>query len=275
MEAVLISGASRGIGRAATEILADSGYRVFAGYRKDADREALAALGDHVQPIRLDVTRDQDAEDAVRSIRESGLSFRAVINNAGFAIPGPVELLPVSEYRRQFETNYLGAIRLIQATLPLLRLYGPGARIINVSSIVGCITPPLLSAYSSSKYAMESLNDALRVELSHAGIFTVSIQPGAIATDFSDTARREGEKLLNGREISELPEAYQRMATIRSPSRDRASSADLVGSVILRALTARRPRSRYFAGRDAKIVSIVRRLLPDRAWDSGLRRVMT
>ena len=275
MEAVLISGASRGIGRAATEILSQAGYRVFAGYRKDSDRKPLADLGAGVHPLRLDVTRDEDALEAVQAIRESGLSFRAVINNAGFAIPGPVELLPVSEYRRQFETNYLGAIRLIQATLPLLRLYGPGARIINVSSIVGWITPPLLSAYSGSKYAMESLNDALRVELAHAGIFTVSIQPGAIATDFSDTARREGETLLNDRELSELPEAYQRMAGIRSPSRKGPSSPDLVGRVILRALTARRPRSRYFAGNDAKIVSVLKRLLSDRAWDSGLRRVMT
>lgn len=275
MEAVLISGASRGIGRAAAQALAEAGYQVFAGYRKDADRESLLELGERMRPVRLDVTRDEDVHDAVAAIRESGFQFRALVNNAGFAIPGPVELLPVSEYRRQFETNYLGAIRLIQATIPLLRLYGPGSRIINVSSIVGWITPPMLSAYSGSKYAMESLNDALRVELAHAGIYTVSIQPGAIATDFTSSARTEGERLLAGGDISGLPEEYRRMAETRSPSRSRASDPALVGRNILKAVASRRPRIRYFAGKDAKFVAVLRRLLPDRPWDAAVRRVMT
>ena len=263
LQSVLITGASKGIGRATTRRLARAGFQVFAGVRRPEDGETLEQEDDHITAVVLDVTDQASIESAGRRIASETNTLSGLVNNAGIVIAGPLEALPLDEIRDQFEVNVFGVIAVTNAMLPLLRA-GPG-RIVNVSSINGRIVTPFVAPYSASKFALEAISDGMRLELRPWRIPVSVIQPGAVATSIWSTST--DRVLGNAREFdSELQERYGRVIeaiTSRGRAPKHAIEPDRVASVIHRALTARRPRTRYLVGNDARIGAVFAALLPD------------
>ncbi len=269
--AVVITGASTGIGAACARHLDTRGFQVFAGVRRPADGEALVAgCSSRVTSILLDVT-DADsiaraAETVARALGPTGLA--GLVNNAGIAVPGPIEAVPLVEARRQLEVNVLGQMAVTQAFLPLVRL-GRG-RIVNMSSIAGRAATPFLGWYGASKFALEALTDALRLELRPWGIEVCSVEPGAIATPIWERSAGIAEgvaRAADPQRVALYREPLDRMRGVIQKAAARAIPAEEVARVVAHALTARRPKTRYLVGADAKFRAWLKRVLPDRAQD--------
>ena len=272
-DAVLITGGSSGIGEATVRFMADRGYTVFAGYRKEKDGKRLDAYDGDVRPVLLDVAQEESVYKAGRiveaNVPEGGL--RGLVNNAGLAIPSFFELIPLDDLRFQFDVNFFGAVSVIQRFLPLLR-QAPQPRIVNVSSIVGRFSAPVLGPYSSSKFALEALSDTLRVELRDWGIRVVTIEPGKIATNFSRAAEAKIPHLPEG---EELAAPYSRMADkarSENSNKERGIPPDRVAEIIESVFRKKRPKSRYLVGTDARMMAFLRRALPDSLFDGIVAR---
>jgi len=272
--AVLLTGASRGIGKASAFFLERKGYRVFAGVRRDIDAKALRQeASGRLTPIILDVTDRVSIERARDLIAGATDSLVGLVNNAGIVVAGPLEALPLEEIRQQFEVNVFGALAVTKAFVPHLRP-GPG-RIVNVSSINGRIVTPFAAPYCASKFALEALSDGLRLELRPWGISVSVIQPGAIDTTIWPTSTARA--LYNAKRFSpEMHDLYPGLiAAIErrgGQSPKRAIPPERVAEAIHRALTARRPRTRYIVGNDARIAAVFSAVLPDRLKDYVLTR---
>ena len=268
---VVVTGASTGIGAACALDCAGRGMTVFAGVRDPRAGEALAAkAGPSLIPIMLDVTDEQSiaqsAEVVQRVVGEGGLG--GLVNNAGIVIGSPLEVIPLAQLRKQLEVNVIGQIAVTQAFLPLLRR-GRG-RIVNMGSIAGRGTIPLLGPYSASKFALEALTDALRMELQPWGIQVSIIEPGAIATPIWEKSAKEAEGLEAS--VSEEAKVLYAEAVIRireaiTEAAKRAIAPDAVVRAVHHALTASRPRTRYLVGSDAKLRALMVKWLPDRVQD--------
>lgn len=276
--AVVITGASTGIGAACAIHLDRLGYRVFAGVRKTEDGLALQKdCSDRLVPIELDVTdlkTIQKAHALVVEFTERGGLF-ALINNAGIAVVGPLEAVPIADLRQQLEVNVIGQVAVTQMFLPLLRQ--ARGRIINMGSIAGLSAMPLMGPYSASKFALEAITDALRLEVRQWGIHVSIIEPGAIATPiWSKSAAEAAEREAGiGQELRSF---YQPMvAAVRKvvgKASKRAISSDAVVKVVEAALTAPLPKTRYLVGTDAKLRALMARVLPDRTSDRLLRWIL-
>lgn len=275
---VLVTGASTGIGGAAALHLAELGFSVLAGVRREADAERLAAAGSgRVVPVMLDVTEAGSIESAAGAVEEAvgAAGLHALVNNAGIAAPSPLELLPPDALRRQLEVNVVGQVAVTQAMLPALRR--SWGRIVNVSSVGGRVASPGLGAYSASKFALEALSDALRMELHPWGIDVVVVEPGSIRTEIWRRGEERGDSLLErvpeerAAMYSGLIEGLRRMA---KRTQERAIPPEKVAARIGRALTARRPRTRYVVGFDARVQIALGAALPDRLNDALLRRLL-
>ncbi|MGP6159740.1 MAG: SDR family oxidoreductase [Vulcanimicrobiaceae bacterium] len=263
--AVLVSGASSGIGLATTLRLAQRGTLVFAGVRTREDAETLERDGGGaVKPVLLDVT-DPDsilrARARIEMQREARLD--GVVNNAGIAVAGPLEFLPLDELRRQFDVNYFGTIAVVQAFLPLLR--GSRGRIVNISSVGGRISMPFLGAYASSKFALEAASDALRVELRPFGIAVSLIEPGAVRTPIWERSAQASLRILDNlpaaaRRVYEAP--VHSLVRIGQRTGREGIAPERVALAIERALYSKRPRARYVVGFDARVRLLLARL-PD------------
>ena len=192
-EAVLVTGASTGIGYATSALLAREGFTVFAGVRSGGDHERLSAIPG-IAPLQLDVTDAEAIRDAAHIVHENGSPLRAVVNNAGIVVPGPLEFLPIDELRRQFEVNFFGALAVTQAFLPMLR--AAKGRIVFMSSVSGQIATAFVGAYSSSKFALEAASDALRMELRSSGVGVSVVQPGNVNTPIWRKGRSGKDELL-------------------------------------------------------------------------------
>lgn len=276
--AVVITGASTGIGAACAIHLDRLGYRVFAGVRKTEDGLALQkTCSDRLVSIELDVTDLSTIQKShalvSRQTEESGLF--GLVNNAGIAVVGPLEAVPLADLRRQLEVNVIGQVAVTQMFLPLIRQ--ARGRIINMGSIAGLSAMPLMGPYSASKFALEAITDALRLEVQQWGVHVSIIEPGAIATPIwnkstIDAAEREAGI---GQELRSL---YQPMvAAVRKivgEASKRAVSSDTVARVVEAALTASTPRTRYLVGTDAKLRALMKKLLPDRASDRLLSWIL-
>ena len=273
--AVLVTGSSTGIGRACALALERAGFRVFAGVRRPDDGDALrAAASDALEPLILDITDAAQIEAAAERIGEaSGGRLAGLVNNAGIALGGPREVRPIEEFRRQREVNLVGQVAVTQAMLPQLR--AARGRIVLMSSIGGRIGVPFLWPYNAAKWGLEAIGDALRVELRPFGVKVALVEPGAIATPIWGKGDAVATRIRE-RMTPEQERLYR-------PVLDRftGDTADVgglpperVAAVVKRALTARRPRTRYLVGADAKLSARMRRLLPDRAWDVVLARRM-
>ena len=275
--AVLITGASTGIGQACARGLAAQGFRVFAGVRRAADAEVLDAIPG-VEAVRVDVTdADQVAALAQRLDAELGEDgLHALVNNAGIGTGGPVERLALADYQRILDVNFLGLIRVTQAMLPLIRRGAPG-RIVNISSVGGRWAGPFLSPYHASKWAVEGFSDSLRMELHGQGIPVVVVEPGAVATPIWGKAEGTLHEVTG--ELDAQTEArYGRMLRqyaklVARQARD-GIAPERVADKVLHALRSGRPRTRYLVGADAIAIAWLRWLLPDRAFDAFVRRAL-
>lgn len=261
--AVLVTGASSGIGFATALRLARRGTIVFAGIRRQIDGEALLRENsDRIKPLLLDVTDEtsvQRARTRIEGLREFRLD--ALVNNAGIAVAGPLELLPQDELRRQFEVNFFAPLALTQAFLPLLR--ESGGRIVNVSSIAGKISIPFLGAYSASKFALEAASDALRMELRPFGVAVSVVEPGDVRTPIWQRSSERGLRLLEGLtpdEHARYGEAIAAMAGAAERAERTAIPPERVAAAVERALFARRPRARYLVGAATRLRLGVARL---------------
>ena len=280
---VLITGCSSGIGQAAALALHEAGRTVVATARNPATLSGLADRG--LRTLALDVTDEASMQAAVDAAGPIGV----LVNNAGYGLYGTVEQLPMTEIRRQFETNFFGLVRLTQLVLPGMRAAG-GGRILNVSSMGGRATLPGGAFYHASKYAVEALSDALRMEVARFGIDVVLIEPGPVRTPWNDVAAGSvavsaapggaaSSSAANGNGNGADPYAGFKDAVTAAfstatdgPLARFSSSADDIAKVITRAVTARRPRTRYLINPVARTTVTLRRWLPDRAYDAVLRR---
>lgn len=267
---VLITGASKGIGRATALHLDRIGYRVFAGVRQASDAESLCSeASSRLTPLILDVTRADQIETAMTQIaRAAGGNLDVLINNAGIAIAAPLEYLPLDEFRRQIEVNLTGQLALIQAALPMLRQ--TRGRIINVTSIGGRLAGKMLGAYHASKFALEAVTDTLRQELREWGIDVIAVQPGEIATPIWETSSSTAQRLFS-RMSPRLQEHYGALIAATTARASKSAQTGLaperVAEVIGTAVSARRPKTRYLVGMDAKIGGRLIAFLPDRVRD--------
>lgn len=274
--AVLVTGASSGIGLATAQHLAANGYHVFAGTRTDEGRSKIEQLGvSSITPTWLDVTDPEQAEQAVAEIAaQTPGGLFALVNNAGIGPPSVVELLDLDELRATLEVNTLAPLRMIQLCLPLLRK-GQG-RIVNISSMNGAVALPMVGGYSASKFALEALSHTLRVELRPWKIPVTLIRPGQVGTAIFDKAREALQE-----RAEELPPElrngygplFARCAKLNERGARGATPPEKVAAVVLKALRARRPRIHYLVGTDAVWLDIGHDVLPTRLLDRLIARV--
>ena len=265
--------------------LARRGFRVMAGVRREADGEALAeAGGDGIVAVRLDVTDERSIRAAVVEVErrldggDGGGGLAGLVNNAGIAVGGPLEVMPIDALRRVMEVNVVGLVAVTQAFLALVRRghRGRPGRIVNMGSASGRLAGPFVGPYSASKFAVEALTDSLRVELRAEGIEVVLIEPGRIATPIWRKSIAASEELV-GRVDPEKLERYQaalgRMRVYTGRFLTGGAPADRVAAVVEHALTAARPKTRYVVGVDARL-QMFARFIPDRLRDALITRAL-
>jgi NAD(P)-dependent dehydrogenase (short-subunit alcohol dehydrogenase family) len=268
MKAVVITGVSRGIGKVTAEYLAQRGYYVFAGVRKETDGQQVKS--DRIHPLMLDILDKNSIAESAKAVEavvgKNGLS--ALINNAGLAIPLPVETIALDDLYYQLNINVVAQIAVTQAFLPLIRK--AKGRIVNVNSIFARIVAPLSGPYSASKFALEALTDALRLELYDEGIKVISIQPGAVATDFAANAKLHMERSKGSHEGLERYEqwiAAEQKRQEQSVRHQQGIAPEKVAATMYHALKLRNPKTRYLVGQDARIIAFLRHLLLDQVVD--------
>lgn len=272
---ILITGASTGIGEACALHLDRAGHTVYAGVRKEADAERLAGqASDRLTPLLLDVTDEAQIEAAAKTIEEEAGSLGGLVNNAGIARGGPLEYLPLDEWREQFEVNVIGQIAVTKAMLPLLRR--DRGRVVFIGSIGGRVATPLMGPYNASKFAIEAVGEALRHELRPWDLHVSVVEPGAIKTAIWDKGRQTADRL-----DEELPEeARELYADHIQAIRDGIEMQDrqgigpeAVAKAVDHALLSRRPKTRYAVGKDAKAQTVMVRILPDKLRETIVRKV--
>ncbi|MBB4911629.1 SDR family oxidoreductase [Actinophytocola algeriensis] len=283
--AVLVTGASSGLGEATAIGLANAGYTVYTGVRSEENAERLAGTNPLIRPVILDVTDSGSIAAAGKLLREQtdGAGLHGLVNNAGVCVSAPLECLPVEDLRAELEVNLIGTVALTQELLPLLRMRTavvppaiPAGRIVNISSGIGRVAAPFLGAYAASQFAKEGVSDALRRELAPLAVSVSVIEPGAIMTPIWAKVATGARRVLNAAP-DDVAESYRdRFEAFVAMNEDRARTSrtrpENVAAAVIHAMTARRPRTRYHVGPDAWAAAIASRLLPDRVLDAVVRR---
>lgn len=266
----VVTGASSGIGRATVDELVARGWHVWATVRSDDDARALTEHhGERVTPLLCDITDDAAVRAAGERVAAAG-PLHGLVNNAGIAVPGPLEHLDLEAFRRQLDVNLTGQLAVTQAMLPALRTARAAeqeARIVVVGSIAGRVAGPMLGAYHATKFGVVGLAGSLRAELAASGIAVLLVEPGAVATPIWGRGVSAGEDLWAhvppeardryGRQYAQAVRNARRAAVKGAP-------ATTVAGVVADALTERRPRPRRVVGRDARLAATLVRLLPER-----------
>ena len=275
MANVLITGSSTGIGAACALHLDRLGWTVYAGVRKDADADDLRRKGSaKLTPVIIDVT-DQSQIDAVaKQIEADSGRLDGLVNNAGIGRGGPLEYLELDEWRTQLEVNVVGQVAVTKAMLPLIR--PAKGRVVFIGSIGGRLGSPLMGPYNASKFAIEGVGHALRQELKPKGVHVSVIEPGAIDTQIWDKAQDTMERLrseLPAIALEEYAEPLETFAKGLAMNAKNAVAPQVVAKAVEHALTAKRPRTRYLVGKDAKAVGTLGRFLPDRALDTIVAKI--
>ena len=273
--AVVVTGASTGIGEACALRLDRMGFSVFAGVRREADGNALEQKSSgRLTPVFIDVADEVSIASAVETVSaavgDSGLA--GLVNNAGIAVPAPIELVPLDALRRQLEVNVIGQVSVTQAFLPLVRK--AQGRIVNMGSIAGRLAIPFLGPYCMSKFAMEALTDSLRVELRPWGIKVSLVEPGRIATPIWGKGIATGRGLMKDRHNTLYGPLAAAIEGAVSKADGRGIHPDKVAEVVAHALTSRRPKTRYLVGLDAHIQATLANLVPDWLLDGLIMRQM-
>ncbi|WP_437707687.1 SDR family oxidoreductase [Sorangium sp. So ce448] len=272
-EIVVVTGASTGIGAATARELAKRGFHVLAGVRRDVDAAAIRAP--NIEPVLLDVTSEPEIGALAKRLSEDPERrvLRALINNAGIAINAPVEVLPLSEWRRQFDVNFFGQVAVTQALLPLLIRHR--GTVVNISSVGGKVALPTYGAYAGSKFALEGVSDALRRELAPLGVKVIVIEPGGVKTEMTGRGIVTAERITSKMSDEQRGRYAALMQAIISQAETftrKGMSAEDAAKVIVNALTSKRPRTRYTVGRDAAIFVRLARWISDRMLDGLVAR---
>ena len=266
--AALVTGASSGIGRATAELLAAQGWRVYAGVRRDADAQSLRESAPRsIIPLMLDVTDAGQIADASRTIGDGDLPLRALVNSAGVCVSAPVEMLSPDDLRRQLEINTIGAHAVTQAMLPML--IAKRGVIVNISSISGRIAFPMVGAYAASKFAMEALSDAMRVELRSACVRVCVVEPGPVRTPIWRKTEADAQRIFEDAPEPRLAHYHGAMGVMRKIVEDGESSGippERVAAVIVAQIAAKKPKARVLVGRGLRRGVVLHALLP-----TGLR----
>jgi NAD(P)-dependent dehydrogenase (short-subunit alcohol dehydrogenase family) len=273
MPAVLLTGASRGIGRATTLRMARAGWTVYATVRSAADGEELVAeaASDAIHPLQLEVTSDEQIAALDAALPER---LDAIVNNAGIVVSGPLETLSAADLREQFDVNVVGAVALTNLVLPRLR--ASRGRIVFVSSLSGVISTPMTGAYNASKFALEAIADAWRLELRPWGVKVILVEPAMTDTDLwrkaPETLEAEAAEMsaehreLYAEHLDGMRKTVPRMQKMAKP-------VDTVAAAIEKALTAARPRARYPVGTDVRVQAALSGVTPDRVKDAAFARL--
>ncbi|MFI5866402.1 SDR family NAD(P)-dependent oxidoreductase [Streptomyces sp. NPDC051546] len=266
---IVVTGASTGMGASAARELARRGFHVLAGVRRDRDADALRATG--IEPVILDITRSEHIWALGARIAEDRRPLHALVNNAGIQLNAPVESLPLAEWRKVFEVNLFGHIAVTQTLLPVL-LRDKG-RVVNISSVGGRFAMATYGAYAGSKFALEAVSDSLRREVGPLGVQVVVVEPGGVRTEMADRGVATANRLAAGmtpEQDARYGDLVRANNALMAAGTAAGLTADAAAQVIAKAVTARRPRTRYTAGRDAALIMRLGRLLPDRAVDRVL-----
>ncbi|GHB17923.1 short-chain dehydrogenase [Streptomyces clavifer] len=263
------------MGASAARELAGQGFHVLAGVRRDRDADAIRSAG--IEPVILDITKSDHVEALAARVARDPCALHALVNNAGIQVNAPVESLPMAQWRWVFEVNLFGHIAVTQALLPaLLRSKG---RVINISSVGGKVAMATYGAYAGAKFALEAVSDSLRREVAPLGVHVVVVEPGGVRTEMA----ARGITTANDLAANMTPEQDERYGslveatnTLMATGTSSGVTADAAARVIAKAVTTRRPRTRYTIGRDAALVTRLARILPDRTLDrvtaANLRR---
>jgi NAD(P)-dependent dehydrogenase (short-subunit alcohol dehydrogenase family) len=271
MRTVLITGASTGIGRATALHLDAAGWRVFAGVRKEEDAGSLRVAGsDRLTPLILDVTEAGQIAAAAEQIGEAvgngGLD--GLVNNAGIAVPGPLETLPIEDFRREIDVNLTAQVAVTQAMLPAIR--AARGRVVFITSIGGLMAFPMFGAYHAAKFGLEAVGDVFRQELRPWRIRVAIVEPGSIVTPIWERGQAEVDSIAEraGEGHEELyGQAIETYGEVARKTGARGIAPEKVAARIEHALRARRPRVRYLVGVDARGQALASRVLPDRLVD--------
>ena len=270
-EIVIITGASSGIGEATARELARRGFHVLAGVRRDQDADAIRGPG--IEPLIIDITNPDHVQALAHRVHgdPQGRAVRALVNNAGIGVNAPVEVFAIDEWRHLFEVNFFGHIAVTQTLLPaLIRSKG---RVINISSVGGKIAMATYGPYAGTKFALEAVSDSLRREIAPFGVHVVVIEPGAVRTKIADRAITTAHEVASNmtpdqsQRYGGLVQAITAQATSFTES---GLSGDAAAMVIAKAVTARKPRTRYTIGRTTALMTLFARILPDRMLDRFL-----
>lgn len=259
----LVTGASSGIGEETARTLHKLGYTVYAAARRTDRLKQLTAIGIHA--LTMDVTDDESMSSGIEQIITETGRIDILVNNAGYGSYGAIEDVSLDEARRQFEVNVFGLGRLTQLVLPYMRAQRSGT-IINISSVGGRLTNPLGGWYHASKHAVEALSDALRMETAPFGIDVVVIEPGGIRTEWSGIAADHLEETAEGSAYASQIKAVANSMRSESTNK-RQSPPSVIADTVEKIVTARKPHTRYVVGFGGKPLVILRRILPDRAFD--------
>jgi len=275
MRSVLVTGASSGIGKHMSGVLARRGWVVWAGCRDEGAHGELRKVHANVRPLIIDVTDSSSIDRARETIERSGVPLNAVVNNAGIGLGGPLEVLDVNEIQKVYDVNVLGYIRIIQVFLPHLRQ--TAGRIVNMSSLAGLIGIPFAIPYSSSKFAVEGMSDGLRRELSRQHISVSLIEPGPIDTAIWEKSLRRS--FGGGAHASPLLKLYTPRAGSFEDLMRRVQKHALpvvrVEGAVVHALESPRPKIRYTISRRAALTRLFLRMLPERTVDFLVCRYLT
>jgi short-subunit dehydrogenase len=259
----VVTGSSRGIGYATSLILAWNGFHTYATMRNPEKsteiKDTAVKEGLPLEVVQLDVNNDNSIKTAIDKIVSKNQSIDVLVNNAAYGLVGAFEDLSIEEFRSQFETNFFGIVRLTQQVIPLMRKQGSGL-IINVSSLNGIIPFPIISAYSSTKFALEGLSESISYELEPFGIKVILIEPGVVATNFKGTVVLARKALEQGSHYSEL---LKNVSDNIDSLLENATQPEDVAKKILEAITGENPKLRYLVGDDAVSLMELRKKLDD------------
>jgi len=272
---IVITGCSSGFGRLTALHLARQGWHVFATVRKESDSdELISAIEDshkeHLTPVVCDITNPEQVAALAQTVAASTLQLDALLNNAGTAFAAPLELLPLEDLRAQLEVNVVAQLSVTQALLPLVKV--AKGTVINVSSVSGRISTPITGAYSASKFALEAISDALRLELAPFGVRVVMIEPSSSPTNIWQTSIKRSLDTLEPHregEYARLLKIFEKLASVMSK---RGFPPQLFADTVVRILASPKPRARYVVPRSATIEVVLQRLLPTALFDWILRR---
>jgi NAD(P)-dependent dehydrogenase (short-subunit alcohol dehydrogenase family) len=275
VRSVLVTGASTGIGRATALRLEAAGWRVFAGVRREADAEALReAAPANISPLFLDVTEPEQIAAAAVLIEALPDGLAGLVNNAGVAIPSPLETMPIEDFRRQVEINLTGQVAVTQAMLPAIRR--AGGRVVFISSIGGRIAFPLTGAYHAAKFGIEAVGDVFRQELAPWGLRVSIVEPGSIDTPIWERGGKSADEVgaRSPQRETFYGKAIENYRKVVKDTAERGMAPEKVAAVIEHALSAKRPRSRYLVGIDAKVQARLKPLIPTPVFDRIVAKTM-